>query len=86
MKSKSLAQDVAIKIPTSLVGPRTHQDSKAIAMTLKATFLTVATTNKRTYSPTQSNASLNMWELNTATVAILDPQSKKMKDSLFLCH
>ena len=53
MKSESLTQDVAIKIPTSLVGPRTHQDSKAIAMTLKATSLTVAATNKRTYSSTE---------------------------------
>ena len=53
MKSKSLTQDVAIKIPTSLVGPCTHHDSKAIATTLKATSLTVATTNKRTYSSTQ---------------------------------
>ena len=53
MRSKSLAQDVAIKIPTSLVGPRNYQDSKATAMTLKATFLTVATTNKRTYLSTQ---------------------------------
>ena len=53
MKSKSLTQDVLINIPTNLVGPRTHQDSKAIAMTLKATSLTVATTNKRKYSSTQ---------------------------------
>ena len=53
MKSKSLAQDVAIKIPKSLVGPLTHQDSKAIAMTLKAAYLTVATTNKWTYLSTQ---------------------------------
>ena len=53
MKSKSLTQDVAINNPTSLVGPRTHQDSKAAAMILKDTSLTVATTNKRTYSSTQ---------------------------------
>ena len=50
MKSKSLTQDVAIKNPTSLVGPRIHQDSKATAMILKATSFIVATINKRTYS------------------------------------
>ena len=50
MKSKSLTQDVAIKNPTSLVGPRINQDSKATAMILKATSLIVATINKRTYS------------------------------------
>ena len=50
MKSKRLTQVVAIKNPTSLVGPRIHQDSKATAMILKATSLTVATINKLTYS------------------------------------
>ena len=32
------------------------------------------------------NESRNMLELNTATVAILDPQLNKMRDSLLLCH
>ena len=50
IKSKILTQDVAIKNPTSLVGPCIHQDSKATAMILKATSLIVATINKRTYS------------------------------------
>ena len=50
MKSKSLTQDVAIRNPTSLLGPRTHQDSKATAMILNATSLIVATINKLTYS------------------------------------
>ena len=50
MKSKSLTQDVAIKNPKSLVRPRIHQDSKATAMILKATYLIVATINKLTYS------------------------------------
>ena len=50
MKSKSLTQDVAIKNTTSLVGPPILHDSKATVMILKATYLTVATINKRTYS------------------------------------
>ena len=50
MKSKSLTQDVAIKNPTSLVGPHIHQDSKAAAMILKATSLIVATITKLTDS------------------------------------
>ena len=32
------------------------------------------------------NVSLNMLEPNTATVAILDPQSNRMKDLKLLCH
>ena len=50
MKSKSLTQDVAINNPTSLLGTRTHQDSKATAMIFKDTSLIVATINKLTYS------------------------------------
>ena len=46
---QSLTQDVATNNPTSLVGPRIHQDSKATAMILKATYLIVATINKRKY-------------------------------------